>query len=203
MPEYETDLSVTMPVEGVAAEIIDERDIQPKDDQQIRELLCLCFPGWAEIFRQHRRWHNTSPIYSVIVRASAADQNEGQIIGHTAVVVRTITTTWNFRYNVACIQGVCVAPEKRRVGLSRCLLREAMQEAVRRKFPFALLYCQEFLVPFYTSQGWKLADDSVIMWNRQDLPISMRSNCPMYYELTDISLPEGPLDVHSPDYSTV
>ena len=78
MPEYETDLPVTMPVEGVAAEIIDERDIQPKDDQQIRELLCLCFPGWAEIFRQHRRWHNTSPIYSVIVRASATDQNEGQ-----------------------------------------------------------------------------------------------------------------------------
>ena len=187
MHEPETDLSVAPPVE-----IIDEHDLQPADDQQIRELLCLCFPDWAEIFHEHRLWHNTPPIYSAIVR------EKGQIIGHIAVVVRTITTTWNFRYNVASIQGVCVSPDKRRTGLSRRLLQETMREAVRREFAFAILYCNEVLVPFYTSQGWKLADDSVVMWNNRDLPISMRSNCPMYYELTDAPFPEGPLDVHSP-----
>jgi len=192
MSESETDLSVAPPVEIVDVEIIDENDIQPDDDRQIRELLCLCFPDWAEIFRQHRRWHDTSPIYSVIIR------EEGKIIGHIAVVVRTLTTTWNFRYNVASIQGVCVSPDKRRVGVSRKLLQKAMQEAVRREFLFALLYCKEFLVPFYASQGWNLADDSVVMWNSRDLPISMRSNCPMYLELTETPFPEGPLDVHSP-----
>jgi predicted N-acetyltransferase YhbS len=187
MCEPETDLSVALPVE-----IVDECDIQPADDQQIRELLCLCFPDVAESFRQRRLWHNTPPIYSAIAR------EKGQIIGHIAIVVRTMTTTWNFRYNVASIQGVCVATDKRRLGLSRHLLQETMREAARRKFLFAILYCQEFLVPFYTSQGWKLADDSVVMWNHRDLPISMRSNCPMYYELSDLPFPEGPLDVHSP-----
>ena len=191
MSESETDLAVAPPVEIAYVEIIDEHSLQPEDDLQIRELLCLCFPDWAETFQQHRLWHNTPPVYSVIIRG------KGEIIGHIAVVVRTITSTWNFRYNVASIQGVCVAPNRRRIGLSRHLLQATMREAAHRGFLFAILYCKEFLVPFYTSQGWKLADDSVVMWNCQDLPISMQSNCPMYYELTETPFPEGPLDVHS------
>jgi predicted N-acetyltransferase YhbS len=189
MSESETEIVVAPPVE-----IVQENDIQPDEDRQIRELLCLCFPDWGNIFRDNRTWHSTSPIYSVIVR------QEGQIIGHLAVVVRTITTTWNFRYNVASIQGVCVAPDKRRAGLSRRLLQVALQEAAKRGFLFAILYCKESLVPFYSSQGWKLADDSVVMWNSRDLPVFMRSNCPMYYELSDTLFPEGPLDVHSPSW---
>jgi len=175
-------------------EIVEESDLQPNDDRQIRELLCLCFPDWAETFRCSRIWHSTPPIYSVIAR------QDGQMIGHIAIVVRTITTTWNFRYNVASIQGVCVAPEKRRTGVAHRLLQEALREAAKRGFFFAILYCKEFLVPYYTSQGWKLADDSIIMWNSRDLPIFMRSNCPMYYELQNVPFPEGPLDVHSPSW---
>lgn len=189
MSESDTDTLVELPVE-----IVEEGDLQPEEDRQIRELLCNCFPDWERIFQQSRCWHSTPPIFSALVR------QEGEIVGHLAVVVRTITTTWNFRYNVASIQGVCVAPKKRRTGLSRRMLREALKEAARRGFLFAILYCKEFLVPFYSSQGWKLADDSVIMWNSQDLPISMRSNCPMYCELGDVSFPEGPLDVHSPSW---
>ena len=189
MSEFETDTSIAPHVE-----IVDEYDLSLNEDRQIRELLCQCFPEWEEIFRQHRSWHKTPPIYSILVR------QEGQIIGHIAVVVRTITTTWNFRYNVASIQGVCVAPENRHAGLARRMLNKAMQEAAKRGFIFAILYCKEFLVPYYTAQGWQLADDSVVMWNSRDLPISMLSNCPMYYELSDVSFPEGPLDVHSPSW---
>ena len=189
MPVPETDTPVTLPIE-----VVEENDLQSEEDRQIRELLCLCFPDWAETFRQSRVWHTTPPIYTVIVR------EQGQIIGHIAVVVRTITTTWNFRYNVASIQGVCVAPDKRRTGLAHRLLQIALQEAAKRGFLFAILYCKEFLVPYYTSQGWKLADDSVVMWNSRDLPISMHSNCPMYCELGEVPFPEGPLDVHSPSW---
>ena len=189
MSEPESITALALPIE-----VVDEHDIQSDDDRQIRALLCLCFPDWAEIFRQNRIWHNTPPIYSVIVR------QEEQIIGHIAVVVRTITTTWNFRYNVASFQGVCVAPDKRRIGLAHRLQQEALHEAARRGFQFSILYCKEHLVPYYTSHGWKLADDSVVMWNSRDLPIAMRSNCPMYYELSDIPFPEGPLDVHSPSW---
>jgi hypothetical protein len=37
------------------------------------------------------------------------------------------------------------------------------------------------------------------MWNEQDCPITMRSNCPMYKELADQPFPEGPVDVHNPE----
>ncbi|MDR1963328.1 MAG: GNAT family N-acetyltransferase [Planctomycetaceae bacterium] len=175
-------------------EVVDEHDLNAGLDRQIRDLLRFCFPDWSDIFQNYRAWHSTRPIYSVIAR------DEDKVIGHIAVVVRTITTTWNFRYNVASIQGVCVAPDSRHAGLAHQMLREALHEASNRGFLFAILYCKEFLVPFYTSQGWKLADDSIVMWNQRDLPISMRSNCPMYYELSDVLLPEGPLDVHSPSW---
>ena len=181
--------SITLPIT-----FVEERNVQPDDDRQIRALLCRCFPDWAEIFREQRHWHNRPPIFSVLAR-----QGE-QIVGHIAVVVRTITTTWNFRYNVASIQGVCVAPENRRTGLAQRLLKETLQEAARRDFHFAILYCKEFLVPYYSAQGWKLADDSITMWNSRDLPVFMKSNCPMYYELSDVPFPEGPLDVHSPSW---
>jgi len=189
MSEYKFDIPIAPSIE-----IVEENVLQPDEDRQIRELLCLCFPEWAETFRHCRIWHSTTPIYSVLAR------QEERIVGHIAVVVRTITTTWNFRYNVASIQGVSVAPDQRRAGLARCLLQKALKEAEKRGFLFAILYCKEFLVSYYTEQGWKLADDSVVMWNSRDLPISMRSNCPMYYELGNVPFPEGPLDVHSPSW---
>jgi predicted acetyltransferase len=154
----------------------------------------ICFPDWSEIFRATRTWHSTVPLFSVIA------YNGGVVVGHIAVVVRTITTTWNFRYNVASIQGVCVDPNFRNSGIAHEMLQMVLDESARRGFQFAILYCKEHLVSFYCSQGWRLADESVVMWNQRDLPIAMRSNCPMYYELSDVKLPEGPLDVHSPSW---
>ncbi|MDR2643805.1 MAG: GNAT family N-acetyltransferase [Planctomycetaceae bacterium] len=175
-------------------EVVDEAELDADLDKRIRLLLKLCFPDWADIFQNRRTWHSTPPLFSVVVC-------EGEdVIGHIAVVVRTITTTWNFRYSVASIQGVCVDPNFRNSGIAHEMLRVVLDEAARRGFQFAVLYCKEHLVSFYSSQGWKLTDESVVMWNQKDLPIAMRSNCPMYYELSDVKLPEGPLDVHSPSW---
>lgn len=80
------------------------------------------------------------------------------------------------------------------------MLERALAEATRRGFLYAILFCKEPLVPYYAEKGWQLADDSMVMWNNRDLPIAMRSNCPMYKELTETPFPEGPLDVHSPSW---
>ncbi|MDR3232828.1 MAG: GNAT family N-acetyltransferase [Planctomycetaceae bacterium] len=174
--------------------IAEEDGIDSELDAALRALLCRCFPEWSSVFQECRTWHSTPPIFTLVA------SEHGQIIGHVAVVVRTITTTWNFRYNVASIQGVCVSPENRRSGLATEMMLTALNEIKRRGFLFAILFCKEHLVSFYTDKGWKLADDSVVMRNKDDLPISMRSNCPMYYELGDVPFPEGPLDVHSPSW---
>ena len=170
---------------------IDEQEIDAALDGGIKEFLGEIFPEWREIFRKYRQWHKTAPIFTALCRL------DGRIVGHVAVVVRAITTTWNFRYYVASIQGVAVAPEHRNTGLAHQLLAETLAEAKRRGFVYAILYCKEPLVEFYASQGWKLTEDHVVMRNEKDLPISMRSNYPMYYELADEPFPEGPLDVHN------
>jgi len=175
-------------------EIVDENEVNAELDERIRTLLRLCFPDRQEIFQNRRVWHQTKPICSVLLRDGET------LVGHAAVVVRTITTTWNFRYNVASIQGVCIRPDYRGNGFGQQLVETVCEEARRRGFPFAILFCKEPLVSYYLVRGWKLADESMVMWNKRDLPISMRSNCPMYCELSELPFPEGPLDVHSPSW---
>ena len=192
-------------------ETLDESDIQAALDSRIREHLRFCFPDSPEKFQLRRVWHNTKPEYTVICRAGSAKyplspaapggrklENDA-IIGHIAVVIRTITTTWNWRYNVASMQGVSVAPEFRKTGLAVQMLERALDEAKKRGYLYAILFCKEPLVDFYEKQGWRLTDDSVIMRNEQDCPIKMRSNCPMYKVLTETPFPEGPVDVHNPE----
>ncbi len=178
----------------LTVEIVDEFNLDARTDRKIRELLRACFPDWSDIFQQRRIWHNTPPVFTVL------GKNDGKIVGHIAVVVRSLTTTWNFQYNVASIQGVCVAPEVRQAGLAHRMLETAVNEARHRGFSYAILFCKEPLVPFYAAQGWKLAEESLVMWRQRDLPISMLSNCPMYFELKDTPFPEGPLDVHPPTW---
>ena len=180
-------------------ETLDENAIDAALDVRIREHLSRCFPDSPDKFRKYRVWHNVSPEYTVLIRQKSNDNGEPQVIGHVGVVIRTITTTWNWRYNVAGIQGVSVAEEFRHGGLAVRMLERALDEARQRGYLYAVLFCKEPLVPFYAQQGWRLTDDSVIMWNEEDRPILMRSNCPMYKELTDQPFPEGPVDVHKPE----
>lgn len=174
-------------------EIVPESEIGDELDKRIRAFLIAHFPEWGEVFKLSRQWHRTAPIFSVLVR----EVETGELVGHIAVVIRRLTTTWNFRYEVASIQGVLVAPEYRRGGIAEKMLTAALEEARKRGYLYAILFCKEPMVGYYLRSGWRLADDSMVMWNNRDLPISMRSNCPMYYELSEVPLPEGPLDVHS------
>ena len=179
-------------------ETVEENAVCPDLDLRIRAHLEQCFPDSPEKFQIRRVWHNVSPEYTILAHRKLHDDST-QLVGHVAVVVRTITTTWNWRYNVASIQGVSVAEQCRHAGLALRMLALALEEARRRSYDYAVLFCKEPLVSFYEKQGWRLTDDSVIMRNEQDCPIKMRSNCPMYKELTEKPFPEGPVDVHNPE----
>ena len=174
-------------------ETLAEERIDAELDREIREMLAVCFPESPDKFRSERVWHNTRPQFSVIHR-----DRSGQILGHVAVVIRSITFGWNSCNNVASIQGVAVAEECRGFGLAEQLIARALEEAVYEGYQYAILFCKEPLVPFYRKIGWKLTDDSVVMRNLDDNPILMRSNCPMYKELGKSPFPEGPVDVHTP-----
>ncbi len=170
-----------------------EARIDASLDAKIRAYLIEIFPHWAPIFRRRRAWHDAVPVFTVL----ATDASDA-VVGHVAVVERTIATEWNVRYEAASFQGVSVLPERRGRGLASRLLQTALDESRRRGFPFAILFCREPLVKFYERNGWKLPYDSMIMWRDRELPIHMQSDYPMYRELTRQKLPEGPLDVHNP-----
>jgi len=185
--------------ESLDLEVLEESAIDAALDKQIREHLRRCFPDSPDKFQEHRVWHNVSPEYTVILRKQSGGFDIPAVVGHVGVVIRTITTTWNWRYNVASIQGVSVAEEYRNEGHAARMIECALEEANRRGYLYAVLFCKEPIVPFYLKLGWRLTDDSVIMRNDEDTPIRMRSNCPMYKELTIQTFPEGPVDIHTPE----
>lgn len=172
--------------------IIRESDFTESLDLSVRDFLIDIFPNWRAIFQKGRTWHDAKPVFTVLATV------DGKPVGHVAVVERTISTCWNWRYTVAGFQGVAVAPEFRKTGLSQRLLRSALFESTKPGYPFAILFCQEPLIRFYEQLGWKLPDDSMIMWKDRELPIPMRSDCPMYWKLGNTQWPEGPIDVHNP-----
>ena len=194
-------------VETPTIQTLDESQIDATLDREIRRFLVETFPNWADIFRTRRAWHDARPVRTVLatVPTSAPSNAESaqngidfRVVGHVAVVERTVTTCWNWRYAVAGVQGVSVAPDFRKTGLSTRLLDAALAESVALGYPFAVLFCREPLVPFYERNGWRLPNDSMVMWKDRELPIHMQSNCPMYRELSDETFPEGPIDVHNP-----
>lgn len=182
-----------MNAESLKIEVLQEPQIDAELDAKLRLFLCRLFPNWEEIFRVRRAWHDAKPRFTILARDA-----DGEIAGHVAIVERTVTTNWNFRYAVASVQGVSVDTKYRKTGLSVKLLELALSESRKAGYPYAILFCREPLVKFYERNGWRLPDDSMIMWRDRELPIHMQSNCPMYLELTDKPFPEGPVDVHNP-----
>ena len=172
--------------------ILPEDQIDAKLDRELVAYLSQIFPEWASVFARQRAWHDARPLWTALAFV------DGRVVGHTAVVERTITTDWNWRYKVVSLQGVSVLPEWRNRGIGRKLLKMALDEARKRGYPFAIIFCKEEMVPYYRSLGWQLPEDSMIMWKDRALPIPMRSNCPMYQTLGETPFPEGPIDVHNP-----
>ena len=194
-------------LESATIRTLDESQIDATLDREIRRFLVDTFPNWADIFRTRRAWHDARPVRTVLatVPSSASSPESSELSGvdfrvggHVAVVERAITTCWNWRYAVAGVQGVSVAPDFRKTGLSTRLLDVALAESTALGYPFAVLFCREPLVPFYERNGWRLPNDSMVMWKDRELPIHMQSNCPMYRELSGKTFPEGPIDVHNP-----
>lgn len=185
---------------SIRYQIIPEEAISPELDRQLVVYLSEIFPEWRDVFAERRAWHDAPPVWTTLATEKTTQDKSTlpAIVGHVGVVERTISTCWNWRYRVASFQGVSVAPAFRRLGIGRKLLDLSLREAKRRNYPFAILFCKEPMVPYYTSLGWKLPEDSMIMWRDRKLPIPMRSNCPMYRQLEELTFPEGPIDVHNP-----
>ncbi|MBR4104817.1 MAG: hypothetical protein IKK39_12255, partial [Thermoguttaceae bacterium] len=109
-------------LESATIRTLDESQIDATLDREIRRFLVETFPNWADIFRTRRAWHDARPVRTVLATVPASEPSpessepsgvgvDFRVVGHVTVVERTVTTCWNWRYAVAGVQGVSVAPD--------------------------------------------------------------------------------------------
>jgi predicted N-acetyltransferase YhbS len=135
--------------------VVDEGEMSPELDAAIRRALCLGFPADAAVFARTRKWHGSSPAYSVVIR------NGEEVLAHVGVVDRRVRFGGR-EVRAAGIQNVLVLPQHRGQHLSDLVMQVAQEEAARRGFDCGLLFCVPTLASLYARMGWlALASDVV------------------------------------------
>ena len=174
--------------------ILDEADLPPELDAQLRTDLCLCFPDDAEIYRQTRAWHGAVPAYTVICHEA------GRVVSHVGVVERTITVG-GAPLRVAGVESVYVLPEYRGQRRSRPVLVAAIAEAAARQLDCGLLFCLPELAKVYTRCGWRAVSPRPILRveDGQELPLPAK-NIALFHPLRVRQLPEGLIHLGGNDW---
>jgi predicted N-acetyltransferase YhbS len=181
---------------GAKLTVIDEKDISEELDIAIRDGLVECFPPDAEYFSRQSWWHS-GPAWRVL-----AVDDDDRVIGHVAVVVRTVSAGPN-RVSVrsAGIQSVFVRPEYRGKGLSDKIMAQAMAEAKRRQLDAGLLFCVPKYEPVYERMGWTRINANVLMRNEEGKAVPIPGeNIAMVYPLNEKEFPIGEIDLGGPDW---
>jgi len=176
--------------------VIDEQDISEELDIAIRDGLVECFPPDTEYFSRQSWWHSR-PAWRVL-----AVGDDGKVIGHIAVVVRTVSVgPGRVPVRSAGIQSFFVRPEYRGKGLSDQMMAQAMAEAERRQLDAGLLFCVPKYEPVYRRMGWIRIDADVLMRDEEGkaVPIPGKSIA-MVFPLNEKRFPTGAIDLKGPDW---
>jgi len=175
-------------------ELAEESTLSPTLDRGIRDLLCLCFPPDVPVFSQTRHWHGSAPEYC-FYRAE-----NGRITGHVGIVRRAIRVGAR-SIEVAGVQNLAVAPERRKSGLGALLMIRALAEARKRGIRFGLLFCVPGLARFYRDLGWQLQDRPFFMNDESVARIRIpEKNIGMTLALETEAFPAGPVDLQGRDW---
>ena len=175
-------------------QLINDNDIPPSLDEEIRAGLAACFPADAAVLSKTRAWHDSTPEYIAVLRDGE------RVIAHAAVVNRTITVA-GAPLRVAGVQGVFVLPGYRGKGLCDEALYAAMTEAMRRGFDYGMLFCLPSLAKVYARCGWQdLGErEAVRVEDGRELPLPEK-NIAMFYPIRVVSFPEGFIHLRGNDW---
>lgn len=160
-------------------QIVPEEAISATLDEEIRRGLCVCFPPDVAVFSKTRKWHESGPAFSVILKDGPA------VVAHVGVVDRTVEVDGR-PLRAAGIQNVYVLPEFRKRGHADAVMVGAMREAGRQGYDAGLLFCIEELIRVYARTGWRTLEGVEVVChgeNGQDEPLPPK-NLAMWYPLT-------------------
>ena len=175
--------------------IIEEKNITPQLDSEIKNALCLCFPEDRNFFSLSRAWHNSYPEISFIMLEN------NRIVAHVAIVNRRIMVRNQF-VKVAGIQNVFVLPEYRGKGLCKEIMTFAMQNIKKYNFDLGLLFCVPDLERTYSQCSWSIMSKREITRTTESgetIPLPNK-NISMYYPLEMKQMPEGNIDLMGNDW---
>lgn len=185
-----------------APRVINEPDMPADLDAIIRRNLCRAHPAGAETFKDSRSWHDSHPVYTIVL------EEAGDVVAHVGVVERTIAVgdgrpegSGVAKLRSAGIQNVYVLPEFRGKGLSRPVMDLSMAEAGARGYEIGFLFCKPELEKVYVACGWINLGVRKIIRVDQGREIEMAGrNIAMFYPLSIKEFPEGIIHLRGNDW---
>jgi predicted N-acetyltransferase YhbS len=177
---------------GIAARIVDEREVDPRWDEAVRQNLCVCFPQDAAAFSQVRGWHGYRPQFSAYIEA------EGTVVAHVGVVDHVVRVGAR-PVRVGGVQNVYVLPAYRGMGLCDRVMNAAMAEADRRGMELGLLFCSPALAKMYGRTGWISVEGRRVICVRDGTENAVAGHT-MYHPLALAALPAGDIHLQGNDW---
>lgn len=185
------------PDNGLAISIIQNSDVTPDLDRELRDALVECYPEDRNFFSRCRAWHS-EPEWIV-----CAFTPDGTVAAHTAVIGRTVTVGRDaIPVTIAGLQSVFVRPAWRKTGLSGRIMDAVLDEAGDRSLDAGLLFCLPVLCEkVYGRMGWRKLDTNVFMADTSGAVVPLpEKNIAMTYPITLNEFPAGDIDLQGRDW---
>ena len=176
--------------------VILERDINDSLDAELRAALMECYPKDVQYFRK-RSWWQSKPSWRVI-----AQEENGKIVAHTAIVLRSVQVGDNsMPVWVAGIQGVFVRQPYRGKGLSDRIMERAVKEMDHHNLEAGMLFCIPKLEGLYGRMGWQKINAAVsFIGDLGEDESLLEDTTVMVYPVKLKAFPQGYIDLNGRDW---
>jgi predicted acetyltransferase len=168
-------------------EILDLAPADLSDDlaSRIHTLLNHTWPEDAPREGDYYRTHGTPTALVILRRAQ-------DVLAHLAIYERQVGIG-NETFDIGMLGGIVVAPEQRRRGHCRALVRHAHERLKGRRLPFSILFASEPGV--YASSGYKLMQNATRFVDADGALKTLVYRGGMFAELSQRPWPNQTLDL--------
>ena len=172
-----------------------EEDVLSPLDNEIRHLLCVCFPNDEAHFRQTRYWNEHKPAFVITLNSDA------ELVGHVSLVELSVSVG-TYCLSVAALGCFAVKPTHQGRGLASNLLNAFRNLSLEEKFDLGLLLCLPELEKVYAKAGWITLQDRTLSLKTENNAIEEYhgKNIAMWLPLVRTSLPEGDISINKKEW---
>ena len=177
---------------------LNESEITPEIDGQIKEGLCRSFPWYGAVFSVTRSWHGVFPVISIV----GLSDDESRVIAHSGIIQRKIFVNGKIGLSIFGIQNVFIHPDFRGRGLLRPLMDQIIRVAVRGEYDCGLLFCVPELEKVYSAHKWeRIPETKIALVNEKgEEGLVPEINIAMFYPLKISDFPVGVINLQGNDW---